>query len=59
MILPLRNRHRIMLTAIALVLPVAFALGLSSRKPLPASPFHPGSAAAQQLIKKSLTVAPK
>ncbi len=41
MIRPLRSRHRIMIVAVAIVVPVVFAAGLLARKPAPRVPGFP------------------
>jgi hypothetical protein len=38
MIRPLRQRHRVMVCMLGVVLPVAFAVGLVARKPVPMAP---------------------
>jgi hypothetical protein len=38
MIRPLRQRHRMMMTAMSLIIPTAFALGIAARKEFPATP---------------------
>ncbi len=38
MIRPLRQRHRIMISTLSVIIPAAFALGIASRKQIPLSP---------------------
>src|SRR5438270_13389197 len=35
MIRPLRQRHRVMISALGVLLPVAFAVGIAARRPIP------------------------
>ena len=48
MIRPLRQRHRRFVIAMAVVLPVAFTLGVAARKPTPTVPSLPAEPAAVQ-----------
>jgi hypothetical protein len=44
MIRPLRQRHRIMITTLSVIIPTAFALGIASRDQIPLSSSNPVSA---------------
>src|SRR5262245_24372362 len=48
MIRPLRQRHRRIVIAMGVVLPVAFTLGVAARKPVPTVPSLPTEPAAVQ-----------
>jgi len=41
MIRPLRQRHRVMLSALGVLLPVAFAVGIAARRPVPVASVPP------------------
>ncbi len=41
MIRPLRQRHRVMLSALGVLLPVAFAVGIAARRPIPIASVPP------------------
>jgi len=47
MIRPLRQRHRIMITTLSVIIPTAFALGIVRRNQLPSSDSFPAGAAAE------------
>lgn len=47
MIRPLRQRHRIMITTLSVIIPTAFALGIARRSEFPSSPVDPGSVSAE------------
>lgn len=47
MIRPLRQRHRVMVCTLGVLLPVAFAVGLAARKPVPAAATVPPGLAGQ------------
>ena len=41
MIRPLRQRHRVMISALGVLLPVAFAVGIAARRPIPVGSVPP------------------
>lgn len=47
MIRPLRQRHRVMISTLSVIIPAAFALGISTRKEIPVAPSRPNASAAE------------
>jgi hypothetical protein len=47
MIRPLRQRHRIMITTLSVIIPTAFALGIARRSEMPSSSVNPSTAPAE------------
>jgi len=49
MIRPLRQRHRVMILTLSVLLPAGFVLGIAARKPVPTVPLLPGPVGGEAL----------